>query len=124
MGYYGYVMLIYFFSLKRISPPLNIYSELEKMLALRSLNWSYNELSEEFKVPKTTIRYLVRRFGLAGRFNPPSPPSHRSATSPPQPLLYNEETDSNYSNKSYKDYLDDERKRKWVRLTQRHSKSV
>ncbi len=113
-------MLIYFFDLKRVSPPLNIYSELERMLALRKLNWSYGELSEEFSVPKTTIRYLVRRFGLAGRINPPVLAQHRT-TRIIKKVIYSEDIDS-YATKTYAEYLQDEKDRKWKRLTQSHIK--
>lgn len=116
-------MLIYFFDLKRVSPPLNIYAELERMLALRKLNWSYNELSKEFHVPKTTIRYLVRRFGIAGRFNPPTLPHHRSTTRSTPKISYTKPTENDYSTKTYADYIRDEKERKWRKLTQGHIKS-
>lgn len=115
-------MLVYFFSLKRLTPPLNVYSELERMLTLRRLNWSYGELSEEFAVPKTTIRYLIRRFGLAGRFNPPTRANHRTTRTITN-TVYSSLTESkDYSQKTYADYLQDEKDRKWKRLTQSHLK--
>lgn len=114
-------MLIYYFKIKRVTPPLNIYSELEKMLALRKLDWSYGELSEEFNVPKTTIRYLVRKFGLAGRKNPPTLARHRTTRTSLE-TTYSKSTDLNYESKTYADYLQDEKDRRWKRLTQEHIK--
>lgn len=49
----------------KLTPPLNIYSELELMLAMRACGYSYTVLADHFSVPKTTIRYLSRKFGLA-----------------------------------------------------------
>lgn len=100
------------------------------MLALRKLNWSYNELSEEFKVPKTTIRYLVRRFGLAGAYNPPirgklaMPHLYPkgSATRTTGKILYSNPIETTNPGKTYKQYLEDEKNRKWKRLTQGHIK--
>lgn len=116
---YCVFMLVYFFSLKRISPPLNVYGELEKMLALRKLNWSYTKLSEEFKVPKTTIRYLVRRFGLAGKYNPPI----RSRTTRRLIVpLYTELEERINPGKTYAEYLKDDQDRKWRRLTHESTK--
>lgn len=114
-------MLIYFFNIKKLTKPLNVYQELERMLALRKLNWSYNELSEEFHVPKTTIRYLIRRFGLAGRFNPPTKPCHSTTRSTPK-ISYTKPIENDYSTKTYADYIRDEQERKWRRLTQSHIK--
>lgn len=100
-------MLVYFFALERVTPPLNQYSELERMLALRKLNWSYTELSEEFHVKKMTIRYLVRRFGLAGKYKPPL--RRRHATSKYATILYSKEKIN--PGKSYAEYLKDEETR-------------
>lgn len=108
------IMLIYFFALERITPPLNQYSELERMLALRRLNWSYTELSDEFKVKKMTIRYLVRRFGLNGKYKPPIRKGH--ATSKYDYLLYSEEKLN--PGKTYAQYLQADKERKCRELNQ------
>lgn len=60
-------MLTYYFKIDKLSQPLNQYALLEEMLALRALGYSYTVLADKYKVPKTTIRYLVRKFGLAGK---------------------------------------------------------
>jgi len=108
-------MLIYFFAMERITPPLNQYSELERMLALRRLNWSYTELAEEFKVKKTTIRYLVRRFGLNGKYKPPIRKGR--ATSKYAHILYAEKKVN--PGKTYAQYLQEENERKWRLALQR-----
>lgn len=105
------LVLIYFFNLERLTPPLNIYSELERMLALRKLGASILELSQEFAVPKSTIRYLIRRFGLAGKYKPPIRGKARKSTpSKYETLLYVKETIN--PGKTYAQYLQEDRERR------------
>lgn len=110
--------LVYFFRMEKITPPLNEYTELERMLALRSLRWSYGELADEFNVEKTTIRYLVRRFGLAGKYKPPVRQSR--ATSKYAHILYAKEAIN--PGKTYLEYLQDDKNRRWRQLLKEHSK--
>lgn len=107
-------MLRYYFRLKRILFPLNEYSNLELMLALRRLGWSYSELAREFNCPRNSIEYLCQKFGLGGAKKPPL-----STTRVKQSTLYSESTKP----KSYADYLQAEKDRKWKRLTQNHLES-
>ncbi len=102
-------MLVYFFTMERITPPLNEYEHLERMLALRSLRWSYTELAREFAVPKTTIRYLVRRFGLNGKYKPPI--AGVRTTSKYAHILY--ARDKINPGKTYAEYLKEDRERQW-----------
>lgn len=111
-------MLVYFFRLEKLSQPLNKYPLLEEMLALRALGWSYTTLSDKYSVPKTTIRYLCRRFGLSGNTKTTYIRTSRTTTAMP-PELYTDEERIN-PGKSYAEYLRDERERKWRRLTQSH----
>lgn len=115
-------MLIYFFNLRKLSRPLNQYSTLEEMLALRKLGWSYMALSDKFQVPKTTIRYLCRKFGLAENVQVTiSRQDVRTTTKAPE-VLHNEREEVINPGKSYAEYLKDEQDRKWRRLTQSHLK--
>lgn len=107
-------MLVYFFRMRRLSPPFNHYPKLEEMLALRSIGWSYGALAERFGVEKLTIRYICRKFGLADSIKP----TIFRATPKPQITFYDEERIN--PGKSYAEYLQDERDRKWRRLTQSH----
>lgn len=106
-------MKVYYFNLRKISPPLSQYSELETMLAMRKLGASYTILAEHFSVRKDTIVYLCRKFGLGGAYNPPIARTTRKAKEP----LYTEETIN--PGKTYAEYLKEEKERKWKRLTQR-----
>ena len=106
-------MLIYYFSLKRILPPLNEYSELETMLAMRKLGASYTVLSEHFNCSRNTIEYLCQKFGLGGSINPPIARTTRIEKKP----LYTEEKIN--QGKTYKEYLQAEKLRKCKNLTQR-----
>lgn len=115
-------MLVYFFNLRKLSQPLNEYSQLEEMLALRSLGWSYTTLSDKFKVPKTTIRYLCRRFGLAGNVKVTVFREDTRTTTKQPKTTYDERYDRINPGKSYAEYMQDERDRKWRRLTQSHLK--
>lgn len=101
-------MLIYFFKLERLSPPLNQYPELERMLAMRKLGYSYTVLAEYFGVPKLTIRYLVRKFGLAEDTIQPKVIRKRTTIKIPV-HTYNEEIIN--PGKSYAEYLREEKKR-------------
>lgn len=116
------LMLIYFFKLHSLTEPLNDYSQLEEMLALRKLGWSYTVLADRFNVPKTTIRYLCRKFGLAENIQVTvTRPDGRTTTKTPR-ILHNEMDEVINPGKSYAEYLQDERDRKWRRLTQGHLK--
>lgn len=113
-------MLCYFFRLTKLSQPLNEYSQLEEMLALRKLGWSYTLLADKFSVPKTTIRYLCRRFGLAENAVATTTIRRDSgATRPKPPALYNEKDERINKGKSYAEYLKEEQDRKWRDLMQR-----
>lgn len=113
-------MLVYFFDLKKVSRPFNVYAQLEEMLALRKLGWSYMALSDRFKVPKTTIRYLCRKFGLNERsvkvtiFR-----TENRTTIKRKTIFYNERDEIINPGKTYAEYLQEERDRKWRRLTQK-----
>lgn len=109
-------MLVYFFRLSRVSEPFNEYAQLEEMLALRSLGWSYTALADKYNVPKLTIRYLCRRFGLAGTVTVTTPRQDARTTTESSSTSYSEEEHIN-PGKSYAEYLQDERERKWRRLT-------
>lgn len=102
-------MLVYFFRLSKLTRPFNEYSQLERMLALRKLKWSYLELAQEFKVPKLTIRYLVRRFGLVGKYKP-SIPGPRT-TSKRVTVGYPSENIN--LGKTYAEYLQEAKERQW-----------
>lgn len=113
-------MLVYFFRLTKLSKPLNVYSELEKMLAMRKLGCSYQKLANEFQVDKLTIRYLCKRFGLAGTMNPTSA---RTTTKRPESSYHRAtQTESINPGKTYAEYIKDEQNRKWKALIQRHTK--
>lgn len=107
------LLLIYYFKLEKISYPLSKYSELETMLAMRKLGASYTILAEHFNVKKDTIIYLCRKFGLGGAFNPPIPRTTRVV----KESIYTEDTIN--PGKTYAQYLQEEKDRKWKRLTQR-----
>ena len=111
-------MKVYLFRIKKLNAPLNIYSELETMLALRSLNWSYNDLADKFHVSRDTIIYLCRKFGLGGAKQPPI--KHQRTTRAILKPIYDEPND--YSTKTYADYIRDEKERRWKKLTQSHIK--
>ena len=112
-------MKVYLFRLQKLNPPLNVYSELETMLALRSLNWSYTALAKKFDVSKDTIIYLCRKFGLGGAKKPPIKLSTTRSTSK---ISYTKPTENDYSTKTYADYIRDENERRWKKLTQSHIK--
>jgi len=114
-------MLVYFFDLKRLSKPLNEYSQLEEMLALRSLGWSYMALADKFNVPKTTIRYLCRRFGLANNVRVTVLRQDVSTTTSHHIETYTEEDRIN-PGKTYAEYLQEEKDRKWRKLLQSQQK--
>lgn len=61
-----YSMLVYYFRVSQLVEPLNEYAELERMLALRAMGFSFTVLADTFNVDRNTIRYLCRRFGLGG----------------------------------------------------------
>lgn len=105
-------LLIYFFNLRKIAPPLSEYSELETMLAMRKLGASYMILAEHFNVKKDTIVYLCRKFGLGGSINPPIPRTTRER----KRASYTEDTIN--PGKTYAQYLQDEKDRKWKKLTE------
>lgn len=111
-------MLVYFFDLKRLSKPFDAYSQLEEMLALRKLGWSYTALGDRFSVPKTTIRYLCRRFGLAGNVTVITFRQHSNATSNTSKMLNNEREEMINPGKSYAQYLQEQKDRKWRHLIQ------
>jgi hypothetical protein len=112
-------MLVYFFQIKRIKQPLNVYSKLEEMLALRKLGWSYSALSERFDTPQNTIAYLCQRFNLGGSINPPIPKMR--TTSKDSKVFHNERNEAINRGKTYSEYLQEERERKWQKLTQKQS---
>lgn len=115
------VLLTYYFkSWKRITPSLNprtAYSNLEEMLALRCLGYSYTVLADRYGVPKETIRFLCRRFGLDQKnvetvfFR-----EHSAPTVQPR-VDYNEEIIN--EGKTYAQYLkEEEERKKWRKRTQ------
>jgi len=110
-------MLVYFFNLNKLSKPLNQYSQLEEMLALRKMGYSYTVLADKYKVPKTTIRYLCRKFGLANNVET-LVIRHIVTTTLPKQDFYNEREEKINTGKSYAEYLKEERERKWRKLTQ------
>lgn len=111
-------MLQYFFKLNKLSPPLHEYSQLEEMLALRKLGWSYTTLADKYKVPKTTIRYLCRKFGL--HEGTVQVTIIRTTTTPVSKIMHNEQEEVINPGKTYAQYLQDQKDRKWQRLTQKH----
>lgn len=111
-------MLRYFFLLQKVSPPLREYAELEKMLAMRKLGYSYQALADEFKVEKTTIRYLSRKFGLSEKNVDTLYQRHKTYTiAAKRETLYDEREGPINPGKTYAEYLADERARRWKRLT-------
>lgn len=108
-------MLIYRFDLHRVSKPLNHYPLLEEMLALRALGASYTVLADRYEVPKYTIRFICRKFGLAG--NVKTITIRQRTTTTVSKYSYDEEKIN--PGKTYKQYLEDEKMRKWKRLTQK-----
>lgn len=106
-------MLIYFFRLSKLTQPLNQYSELERMLALRKMGFSYTVLADTFGVPKETIRYLCRRFGLGER-SVTTTVKRIAPTTRLQPI-YTE--DKINPGKTYAEYLAEDRERQRKRLT-------
>lgn len=110
-------MKVYFFDLKRLTPPLNAYPNLEEFLALRALGHSYTMLSDRFNVPKTTVRYICRKFGYAGNIE--TIIIRKRTTIPISKPLYTERINEG---KTYAQYLQAERDRKWKRLTESHLK--
>jgi Zn-dependent peptidase ImmA (M78 family) len=106
-------MLHYFFRLEKITPPLHEYSKLEEMLALRALGYSYTVLADRYNVPKTTIRYLVRRFGLTeNKVQATVTRSHTTTQSPK--YQYVEETIN--PGKTYAEYIKEEQERRRRKL--------
>ncbi len=89
---------------------------LEEMLALRKLGYSYTLLSDKYGVPKTTIRYLCRKFGLHEGAVQTVLIRKRTTTILPKPS-HTEETINR--GKTYAEYLQIEKQRKWLRLTQK-----
>lgn len=102
--------------MKNIIPPLNEYPQLERFLALRALGASYGELAEQFHVDKLRVRYICRRFGLAGA----NKPSIRrgSATSKYTPSPYSEGEIN--PGKTYQEYLKEDKERQWKNLVKMH----
>lgn len=84
------------------------------MLALRKLGYSYNVLADRYNVPKSTIRYLCRKFGLHEGTVQAVIVRQRTTTEVPT-VTYTEETIN--PGKTYAEYLKEERERKWKRLT-------
>ena len=111
-------MLQYRFDLKRISTPLNQYPLLEEMLALRALGWSYTLLSDRYGVQKYTIRWISRKFGLAGNVQTITI-RQRTTTNDRKPRYTEEKVNPGMM---YADYLKAEKDRKWKQLTQGHLK--
>lgn len=109
-------MLVYFFQIKRIKRPLNVYSQLEEMLALRKLGWSYTDLSKKFATPQNTIAYICQKFNLGGSINPPIRKMRTTSKDPK--VFHNERNEAINRGKTYAQYLQDEQERKWQRLTQ------
>ncbi len=109
-------MLIYFFKLRSLTAPFTKYPRLEEMLALRKLGYSYTVLADRYRVPKYTIRYICRRFGLAGK----TATKIRSATTTRKQNKKTPILETINQGKTYAEYLQDERDRKWKRLTQKH----
>lgn len=109
-------MLRYYFRLERIVSPLNQYAQLELMLALRALGYSYTELAEKFKCPRNTIEYLCQKFGLGGAKKPPIARSRTTSMKIHTPYYENEERIN--PGRTYAEYLQIEKERKWKRLTQ------
>lgn len=92
------------------------------MLALRKLGWSYMALADKYNVPKTTIRYLCRKFGLHERaVNVVVYRQDIRTTIPQKIVLYNERDEVINQGKTYAEYLQDEKKRKWRKLTHDHA---
>lgn len=106
-------MLVYFFPLKRLTPPLHQYSQLELMLSLRKLGWSYTRLADHFNVPKTTIRYLCRKFGLSEKTVTTVIVREHTTVGRTYPT-YDEERIN--PGKTYAEYLKEERERARKRL--------
>lgn len=100
-------MLVYFFEVKRLAPPLNRYSQLEEMLALRKMGASYLDLQTRYGVSKDTIVYLCRKFGLGGKMKPPI--KIRRTTRFEFRPTYTEEVIN--PGKTYAEYLADEKRR-------------
>lgn len=109
-------MLTFYFKIQKLTPPLHEYSQLEEMLALRALGHSYTVLSDKYGVPKTTIRYLCRKFGL--NHEVPTVVIRQRTTTVPETTTYTEKINEG---KTYAEYLQAERERKWLRLTKSHS---
>lgn len=102
-------MLVYFYRIQKLTPPLNAYSELEKMLALRAMGFSYTVLSETFNVPKLTIRYLCRRFGLDEKTVVTTIVRQPATTKKP---TYNYSEEKINPGKTYAQYVREEQERK------------
>lgn len=114
-------MLRYFFVLSKVTPQLREYSELEKMLAMRKLGYSYQALADEFGVEKTTIRYLCRKFGLSEKTVQPLYFRKKTYTiAARREAAYDDQEGPINPGKSYAEYLQDERERHLKRLTQHH----
>lgn len=86
------------------------------MLALRKLGASYLTLANHFNVPKDTIAYLCQRFGLGGKINPPIAGPRRT-TSITIKVNHTEEIIN--PGKTYAQYLQAEKDRRWKHLTQK-----
>lgn len=114
-------MLRYFFLLQKVSLPLREYSELERMLAMRKLGYSYQALADKFKVEKTTIRYLCRKFGLSEKTVQPLYYRERIYTiSVKKQTAYDEKEGPINQGKTYAEYLkEDEDRRHRRKLTNR-----
>ena len=110
-------MLVFYFNIKKLSKPLNQYAMLEEMLALRALGWSYMALSDRYKVPKSTIRYLVRKFGLSRTITPTVLRQDIRATTKTRNIIYDEWGDEINQGKSYAEYRKEAQERKWRKLT-------
>lgn len=111
-------MLRYFFLLQKVSPPLREYAELEKMLAMRKLGYSYQALADKFGVEKTTIRYLCRKFGLSEKEVETQYQRHKTyAIAAKKQLVYDDREGPINPGKTYAQYLQEERDRRWKRLT-------
>lgn len=85
------------------------------MLELRRQGWSYSALSEKYSCPRLTIRYLAKKNGL-GRESVVTVITRQQAYPRTQVLLMDQERVN--PGKTYAEYLEMERQRRWKRLTQ------
>ena len=86
------------------------------MLALRKLGYSYTVLADKYSVPKTTIRYLCRKFGLHEGVIQTKIVRQRTTTEQDQPSYTEEKINPG---KTYAQYLKEEKERRWRYLTQK-----